>query len=64
MRFSAARPTFMPIHWWDVTWPPLQAAPEHVHELTCVNTLTEADLTGAFMHARVNKCKAEYWMML
>lgn len=43
-------------------WPPLQAAPEHADELTCVNTLTKADLTATFMHACVNKCKAEYLM--
>lgn len=40
------------------------AAPEHADELTCVNTLTKADLTGTFMHACVNKCKAEYSMMV
>lgn len=62
MRFSAARPIFVPIHCCDVMWPPLQAAPEHVDELTCVNTLTKADLTGTFMHACVSKCKAEYSM--
>lgn len=64
MRFSAAWPIFMPIHCCDVKWPPLQAALKHGDALTCVNTLTKADLTGTFMHACVNKSPAEYSMMV
>lgn len=67
MWFSAARLIFMPIHlkarllWCNVA---PTAAAEHADELTCVNTLTKADLTGTFMHTCVNKYPAEYWMMV